>query len=212
MEMIDIDGIGIPLHDEPTAMIMSGGTDSSLLAYLLLSHSRHRLHIYTCSSRAKGLGNAAISSRVLSECVRMTGNMNLIHHTFYVDIQNRETLFGYVISDMSLRGLRWLYTGITANPSLQVANSFTENGANDNTEHDSRDPDIARSIVEEGWVINPFTNIDKRRIASIYDRLDLRSTLFPMTRSCEHVGDEHDETHCGACWWCRERIWGFGYL
>ena len=59
--------------------------------------------------------------------------------------------------------------------------------------------------------IRPFFNINKQAIKELYDHYNLTDVLFPMTKSC---GDEGgiDTPHCGYCWFCRERKWGFGKL
>ena len=36
--------------------------------------------------------------------------------------------------------------------------------------------------------------------------------LFPVTRSCELKGKLEYYGHCGKCWWCEERQWGFDQL
>lgn len=33
--------------------------------------------------------------------------------------------------------------------------------------------------------------------------------LYALTISCESLTDP-DPIHCGDCWWCEERKWGFG--
>jgi 7-cyano-7-deazaguanine synthase in queuosine biosynthesis len=35
--------------------------------------------------------------------------------------------------------------------------------------------------------------------------------IFPITRSCESWTNDFSK-HCGECWWCKEREWGFGRL
>tara|TARA_B100001057_G_scaffold227362_1_gene227733 strand:- start:2962 stop:3648 length:687 start_codon:yes stop_codon:yes gene_type:complete len=63
-----------------------------------------------------------------------------------------------------------------------------------------------------GWFM-PIRNFDKQDIAEIYKQFDLTDTLFDQTRSCEETSVEVTQnftTHCGTCWWCQERKWGFG--
>ena len=54
-------------------------------------------------------------------------------------------------------------------------------------------------------------NIDKKGVAELYDYFGLMDTLFPLTRSCEDWTDDFS-AHCGKCWFCLERLWGFGKL
>lgn len=63
--------------------------------------------------------------------------------------------------------------------------------------------------------ITPFINTDKKGVADVYEQYGVTNTLFPVTRSCESDDFEATrnlETHCGQCWFCLERIWGFGKL
>jgi hypothetical protein len=50
----------------------------------------------------------------------------------------------------------------------------------------------------------------------IYEKYNLMDTLYPVTRSCEWVSytnwPDPGNNHCGKCWWCQERVWGFGKL
>jgi 7-cyano-7-deazaguanine synthase in queuosine biosynthesis len=57
--------------------------------------------------------------------------------------------------------------------------------------------------------MRPFRNIDKKGIAELYEKFGLLDTLFPITRSCELTTTDFSE-HCGTCWFCEERKWGFG--
>jgi len=57
----------------------------------------------------------------------------------------------------------------------------------------------------------PFSNVDKKAIAELYEHYNLIDTLFPMTRSCE-AETNYFSKHCGKCWWCGEREYGFGRL
>lgn len=60
----------------------------------------------------------------------------------------------------------------------------------------------------------PFIHINKRGVADMYDMLGLLDSLYPLTWSCEGYKDmnEYFTKQCGKCWWCKERIWGFGKI
>ena len=57
----------------------------------------------------------------------------------------------------------------------------------------------------------PFRNHHKRHIAELYNTFNVMDDLFPLTRSCEKVTTDFS-LHCGKCWFCKERKWGFGPL
>jgi 7-cyano-7-deazaguanine synthase in queuosine biosynthesis len=91
-------------------------------------------------------------------------------------------------------------------------------------------PDDDRLTVRPQWKMNyskslpsnetiavftPLVNIDKKGVAELCEHLGLTDTLYPITRSCENKNPEKTNnftTHCGSCWWCHERKWGFGRL
>ena len=82
----------------------------------------------------------------------------------------------------------------------------------ENSEQDNRDPSIHRPIINGDWCF-PFFNIDKIKIAEMYESLGLIDTLFPLTRSCELENPPLNFLgHCDNCWWCKERFWGFKRL
>lgn len=202
------DKVSVDIIEGPIGLIASGGTDSTLLMYVLMKEHKDPLHIFTCSSNYKGRANALIVPKIIEKCIQLTGNINVIHHGFYVETQDKTNLFNHSIKMLDEGTINALYTGITANPPHNVVQSFRDI----NIENDERNPDVIRST----WVYNnkmhiPFTNVDKREIAKLYNTLNLNS-LFVHTRSCEKVGEIEYYDHCGECWWCEERKWGFGTL
>lgn len=203
------DKVTIDIVDGPIGLIASGGADSSLLMYILMKEHKDPLHIFTCSSNFKGRANAVIVPQVIERCIQLTNNINVIHHGFYVELQDKINLFEYPFKVLSEEKINVLYTGLTANPPHDVVHSFRDI----NIENDERDPTVIRNT----WAYNnkihiPFTNVDKKVIADLYKELGLLESLFPITRSCEKVGEIEYYDHCGECWWCEERKWGFGLL
>ena len=97
---------------------------------------------------------------------------------------------------------------MTANPSKEIADSFGENLC-----HTLRDPLINRSVIKQSVKkITPFTNIDKKRIVTIYKEFGIMDSLFPLTRSCEISGKLDYLAHCENCWWCKERQWSLNII
>lgn len=56
------------------------------------------------------------------------------------------------------------------------------------------------------WVWQPFINLNKKDLAEIYEQEDLLDNLFPLTKSCV----SRDQTPCYKCFWCYEKLWAFG--
>lgn len=110
--------------------------------------------------------------------------------------------------------IKLYYTGITQNPpddvSMEFGDAFIGEGTTIGLGLPDRSPDIIQSIwKKDGAVCLPFYNIDKKKIAEIYDYLGITDALLPMSVSCTF---NTDDTHCGDCWWCNERKWAFGRL
>jgi 7-cyano-7-deazaguanine synthase in queuosine biosynthesis len=191
----------VEIPNGPIGISCSGGTDSSLLLYILMSNTTSPIHIFTLSNNKKGRANAVVVPRVIEQCIQLTGNINLVHHSYYAEDQTEASLFDIQRNYLKDKTIECIFSGITANPPADVLPS-------DETD---RDPTVKKSETDyNGFLRRPFVNKDKQTIAQIYKDLDLMNKLFPATRSCEQVGKLEYYDHCGECWWCYERQWGFG--
>ncbi len=193
----------VEIPSGPIGISCSGGTDSSLLLYILMKHHRDPIHIFTLSNNVKGRANAVVVPKVIEKCIQLTGNINIVHHSYYADEQTENNLFDIQRTFLKDRKIDCLFLAITANPPSEVvfANVSTE----------SRDPETTHpEIIYKGFLRQPFVNKDKKTIAQIYRDLGLSDVLFPITRSCEQPNRLEYYEHCGNCWWCEERKWGFG--
>ena len=101
------------------------------------------------------------------------------------------------------------FSGVTANPPLEVYKQWSPDDTNDeptpgrDREQELKDTSFGRILV----------NIDKKGVAELYKKFGLIDTLFNVTRTCEETELDPSVTpHCGKCWWCEERRWGFGKL
>lgn len=208
MKTIEICGVQIPIMSGPLGINCSGGADSSLLLYILMSNTKDLIHIFTISSDEKGRSNAIVIARVVEKIIQLTGNSHIEHHVRYVEKQTPENVAEIPIRFVQNKFITYWYSGLTANPSKEIADSFGKNLC-----HHLRDPLVERSMISESLKkITPFTNINKKIIADLYKELGLIESLFPLTRSCEvkHRLDYLD--HCRECWWCKEREWGFSFI
>jgi 7-cyano-7-deazaguanine synthase in queuosine biosynthesis len=210
MKYITICDLEIPLVDGKVGLSMSGGADSSLLLYILLSNKKETLEVFTLASDLKGRISAKIAANVIDKCIELTGNNNVNHHVVYVDSQNDEKLFRLPLEMLSESKISMMYTAITANPPKEIADNFLT--PVDNSQQSIRDPSVFRPIINGKWC-RPFFNIDKIKIFEMYESLMLIDTLFPLTRSCELENPLPNFLgHCDNCWWCKERFWGFKRL
>ena len=195
----------VDIPDGPIGICCSGGVDSSLLLYILMANCTDTIHIFTLSNDRKGRANAVIVPKVIERCIQLTGNLNVIQHSYYAADQIENTLFDVPREYLKNKTISCIFFAITANPPTDVV--FTAQGS----EQSNRDPlTIKKEIEYDGFLYQPFVNKDKKTIADIYKQLNLMETLFPVTRSCEQIGKLEYYDHCGKCWWCEERQWGFG--
>jgi rubredoxin len=203
---LNIADVEIPIMDGDLGVAVSGGADSSLLLYILMTHTTAKLQIFTYAKNTNFRLNAIAATTVIEKCVQLTGNNRIEHHIRYETEFERPLFFEKPLEYSSDGKIAYMYTAVTANPPRTVADSFL--GKQSNTEHDKRDPETKRPIIDSNW-ITPFCNIDKKKIAEMYDVLNIRESIFPLTFSCENVNTPGVYSHCGNCWWCKEREWGF---
>lgn len=184
---------------------MSGGADSSLLAYLLVKHIIDnnldiKVHPIIIIERLSPF-QELFAKPIIEFIEKETGFSfeNLFIFECAVD-ENKTKKMRQIEADLLNLELDLIVAGTTQHPK----SGFNEPGG----------PDESRiGNFPEIWdkIYIPFINKDKRELAELYNQYNLIETLFPMTRSCVAVTDNFDK-HCGECWWCKERIWAFGKL
>lgn len=204
---------GIDIHPGPCGLSFSGGADSAVILYILLSTVTDTLHLYSFYSEKKAHIAEPVTDRVLKKCIELTGNNNVVHHKEYIKEQTpmliHRLLHSYILRD----GLVKMYNGISKFPPDSVIDQFNENiKITDSYVYGRRKSDLVHDLYfgENLSFYRPLVNLDKKDIASLYRTLDLETQLFPYTRSCETVSSPAQ--HCGTCFWCEERYWGFGHL
>lgn len=215
MKFIELDNnIQIPIIDEPIGINVSGGADSALLLYYLMKYYKSKIYIVTLADRSKFLRNSKKSIDVVSKCSELTGNTNFEHTIQYADKQLPEVLFNGLELLLKNKVIKLKFNGITANPPDNVLATFKT----PTKEHELRNPMVYRDPISKFRIV-PWTNIDKKVIAELYIKEGLIDTLFPLTNSCEwdgstsfNKGTNPYVDHCGQCWWCEERYWGFNRL
>lgn len=199
----------IVVCDEPIGVLVSGGADSALLLYLLLSKYKSRVHIFSTSTGPRRI-DIKHCIDVVRKCSELTGNYNHRQHINYTEGYAGHALFDTAYEFVEEERIRWLFTGITKNPPLDVQAQW--DAKQPDIALEGRGPDEIRDPFRHSAhrKIYPWTNLDKSDIAKLYQKYGLEDELFPLTRSCVNV-DIHDR-HCGECWWCNERKWAFGKL
>jgi 7-cyano-7-deazaguanine synthase in queuosine biosynthesis len=207
MKTIKIGSVNINIHEGPLGVQVSGGADSAILLYILMQNATEPLHVYTTVSKEKHRTASHVAASVISTCMDLTNTSTVFHHLTYADSQTLPVLHTRPREDVKNKTVNIVYVGDTAVPPADVRAGFGPPSGVD----DLRDPAVIRSYYSGDRVFySPLTNIDKQAIAELYDILGVRDSLYPVTRSCESF--TQPTGHCGECWWCKERQWGFGYL
>lgn len=215
MKNIDLmDGINIPLAETGDLGIsVSGGADSAILLYILMAllgpSLDRKLYIFSTFSNEKGRSNAFTVANVIERCIQLTGFTNIIHIGQYVVSQNNINLFKHVHEYLDTGKIVQSFSAVTANPSSLDLISFT--GINEDASNRlSGEIRSIKDLTREIYI--PFTNVNKKYIAALYQLYGLTDDLFPLTRSCEALCRIPESAHCGKCWWCEERKWAFDKL
>ncbi len=202
---------GVNIHPGQIGLAFSGGADSAILLYILLSNSKETVHAYSFLAEKKRSIYEPIAERVLAKCVELTGNNNVRHHKKYIDVQTPAIIHSAMQQAIIEDQLTMMYTGMTKFPP----DSVTENMQAFREEIDQylieqRGPNQTRSVYFSDKFYRPFINMDRQDVKKIYEATGVERDLFPLTRSCENISSPLK--HCGHCFWCEERFWGFGYL
>ncbi len=212
--------IGI-YNDGPVGVLVSGGADSAILLYVLMKYVTNTLHIYSSINVGIVTEQGPAFDNVVKECSRLTGNQNFVIHKNVLAVDDSKVYFKMCNDALNSGDIDILYKGLTVFPDHDVwadwplTPDFQEN-------YDARPPGVIQSLwglknfkgdpecsIDER-LYKPWVNKNKKDIAEIYRALNVEKELYPISRSCEAWPMEGQ--HCGKCWWCRERIWGFGYL
>ena len=201
MNTIKLNTIDVDIHTGNIGISVSGGADSAILLYMLMKYSSGTIHVYTCSSKEKNRVSPHIALDVIGKCIDLTGKQDVHHHTYFVEKQTYQSWINGLIN----KPVDVMYTGVTALPPDHVLATFSSQ----NDLYSKRDPNQVRP-VRQGKFYMPFFNLNKQQVCEVYKDLDMLEELYPLTRSCEDL--KLTSGHCGSCWWCEERKWGFGKL
>jgi 7-cyano-7-deazaguanine synthase in queuosine biosynthesis len=201
-------------HYNKIGMQVSGGADSALLLYILLSYlekynKNAKLHILTCADEKKGYSNASSSVKVISRIKTLLNpSIDIDQYIFYTDVQTRDKFSQIGIDWFNQNKIDISLWGTTENPP------YNEQEPADRPDYRNKGKFTnALTFVDNRIYHAPMIKSTKLEVAKIYKELNLEQTLFPYTRSCESRSKEKTNnftTHCGECWWCWERKWAFG--
>ena len=195
---------------------LSGGADSSIVCYMLAKYAKEErpdITIYPIT----GISLAKPYQEIFAKRVidKIEG---LLDYKFGEHIAESVRNDHYIVDQTKIvekaynkLNLDMHFAGITANPEPDDAPELfldpTALPSDDRSKKQIKRPQTTPS--SSTWY--PLINVDKKGVKEHYERLGVLDTLFPITRSCEDITTDFS-SHCGKCWFCLERKWGFGRL
>jgi hypothetical protein len=222
MQTIKINELSIDIYDGPVGISLSGGADSSLLFYILMKHAPGPVYVFSCGNGNTNNHEPASAIRVINYCIKQFNRTDVYFHAHWVKEKTIANMFAKDV--IKSCNLSMLYNGFTRPPPRGAIVDYDQEGpiAVGGVDHEQTLPmywtrdnnDLIRKIfgVNAGGekpMHTPFINFNKQALAQAYFKLGIQE-LYSITRSCESL--TLTSGHCGKCWWCKERIWGFGYL
>ena len=207
----DLD-IKLPNYYKSVGIKISGGADSAIVALVLsryIVNERPDMRIVPITVNHEGKAYQEPYARgIIAHLKETEGDVFEDHEVGYCPegpqyVSSQDALVNGLYRDGIID---CHYVGITKNPPNDAMDIIGWNGPAD----DRTPGELLRPTVNGTHTcFKPLINIDKKGVAELYETLGVRSSLFPLTRSCEDFTDNFS-SHCGECWFCKERHWGFG--
>ena len=205
---------------------VSGGLDSAIVLYMLcryITQSNKNISVVVITTNDwKKPYQVKWANRVLNWMMKEFPNVKFLPHEThqlnhgedYVDGQSAHQNQVYKQYHDNGNPIDFTLAGINLKPPKEICETFVDTKTGELHTGPTDDRTSIQPISGDGW-FKPIGNFDKKEVAELYKQFDLLDTLFNETRSCEEPNKEVTKdfmTHCGECWWCHERKWGFGKL
>tara|TARA_B100000424_G_scaffold208972_1_gene166303 strand:- start:1367 stop:2041 length:675 start_codon:yes stop_codon:yes gene_type:complete len=212
--------IDLPTSMNTLGLKISGGADSAIVCYMVAKYvtqerSDITIHPITAVASTKPFQQIH-ADKVLRKVESMTGIKFATHQYRTIDsttVENYINQQADLVNDVyASQGLQKHFSGLTANPTAEDAPELYDGAHALPGSYGVNDIDRSKSTQKKDNTFRPLINVDKKGVAEHYTRLGVLEDLFPLTRSCEEDNVYTFEEHCGNCWFCRERKWGFGRL
>lgn len=210
---------------------LSGGADSSIVYYAVCDKFKNRDDVnIICITLDTDLKNNYIKSakRIIEIVADLTGKRPYKHYTSLVPHSMENYVNGQEklqkLANMNDKIFR-MYSGITMNPPVDKLIEFvTDNHERlgfplstlmytiDNRDKE-RDVQILNPHFDDSGFL--FAGGDKKAVKELYDKYNMMEKLYPHTFSCEtapYFRKKGEPVHCGYCFFCLERWYGFGRL
>jgi len=227
MKNIQFKDFTFDIYDGNLGAYVSGGADSALMLYILMSNIKQPLHIFSTANGKSNYREPINALKVINKIINMTG-FDPNHVRFYTHYTKHKTTDNVMLPEfMQNINVDIVYFGFTRPPphdailDFDTVNVAAQGGVDhglmldtfydnlsDIPSHFFQNKEFSYPKLPQSYSV-PFININKQKIAALYRELGIED-LYKITRSCEST--VINDQHCGSCWWCKERIWGFGYL
>ena len=214
--------IAVPKDTSNIGVMVSGGADSALVAYLFAKtvkkyNTGTKIYPITTEFMARpfNITKAYDVLRKIETLLDFNFGQHLIfptpNHLENITSEDKKELFSKNINEYRSRyNLLFIGNGLTANPPIEEVP--------DTKYVRDLDRENVKEKLSQQYTQYPFLLSDKKVIAKLYSNEGLLDTIFPLTRSCEaetaetknHTLTCFDFRPKGEeCWWCRERAYGF---
>ena len=223
-----------PKNTNGVACKISGGADSSIMYYALCNYIKDKnidLYAITVITESKRLYNY-----YAQQVIEFTGETLNVwpkeHIVRYVDgslTYDPETNYswakGYIqgqrdiVTELKESGkIQSLVSGTTTNPPDEF-NKWYDEQVGECRRDPNRDVNSGFNKKLVKWhdekkdfsYNDQFLQTDKKGVAQTYRDYNVFDKLYPLTWSCEEPNNFTGH-HCGRCFWCFEREWGFDIL
>lgn len=209
--------IYLPLKG-PVGIWMSGGSDSTMLAYLIAKTIKdYNIDLKILPITYKRIHkpwNYAVATNVVDKIKNILKVDCFLNHNycFFGDDKNKEVhdekLRKHIRKLKELKLVTLIYKGDTMFPEptpeeLKLIGEEKPVGFNiENKDENS---------LEEYVLSMPFNFVDKKVINQFYKKFDLEFDLLPYTYSCESSMEKTKffSKTCEKCWKCKRRNWSF---
>jgi hypothetical protein len=223
-----IDDVEIPLKTSwrRIGISLSGGADSALLSYLVLSNTNADIYFTTQIRMWKTRPWQKYVARDVVGWFRERFNNRIEHLENFVPPEMEEPNTTYITDEYgkSKPGNRIIlrayneyvghtykldawYAGVTLNPTETFQGALSERDQ-------ASIPEVMTHMGKP--IFHPFVNVRKDWVIRQYVKNDI-GELLEITRSCEGEFEDLNYTNyqpyqsvpiCGKCFWCKEREWG----
>jgi len=216
--------IYIPLKG-PIGLWMSGGADSTMLAFLLAKTIKdYNLNLkilpmsFKRDDKPWNLWTAANVVEKIENILNLQKGEIFLNHNFcdFGDYRQKLTHTNKIKNHIALlkdnRLITIAYSGLTHNPDpLPPELENERESIRDVSPQEYLNEKIDKHDFEEKIISKPFLFLDKSFIANLYKKHKLLESLLPYTRSCEGFVKDTSffKETCKKCWWCKERNWAF---